>query len=238
MNLLRIKEYKNVSCPVCNEQRMARKDSLKKSSGTCGSCQSKLNSKKNRPNRKTGKYENCLNCNQSFWLYRHLFDQKKYCSKSCADAAKTTYQKEIRSCKSCNGFFLFSMKPNSNSSGNYCSLSCRNKGYLREGFKKNRSGWKRIRNEFIKNGNDFCSNCAIPDKIQVHHLIPYRISKNNHDMNLVSLCAKCHSKIEHLTWKIEQRHREKMEDYIAIIAAQLEEKWHIIKGNQIANQVC
>jgi 5-methylcytosine-specific restriction endonuclease McrA len=46
--------------------------------------------------------------------------------------------------------------------------------------------------------------CSSTDRIQVHHIDPYRYSKSHALSNLMTLCRRCHSKEE---LKINQRSR-------------------------------
>ena len=70
------------------------------------------------------------------------------------------------------------------------------------------SRWKKIKIQVYKRDNYFCQNCGVKcvngkhkDKkrlIQCHHIIPWRISKDDSLKNLITFCLSCHSKIE---WK-------------------------------------
>jgi len=41
-----------------------------------------------------------------------------------------------------------------------------------------------------------CKKCSAKGDIQCHHIIPYRISKNDDISNLVTLCRSCHRKAD------------------------------------------
>ena len=53
-------------------------------------------------------------------------------------------------------------------------------------------GWKRRSKEIRKRDNNTCQGCGSRGNLQVHHIIPYRISKDNSDKNLITLCNHCH----------------------------------------------
>lgn len=55
--------------------------------------------------------------------------------------------------------------------------------------------WTKIRKEIYKRDNWTCKECSCKDrKLHCHHIIPYRISKDDSFDNLVTLCNKCHAK--------------------------------------------
>ena len=62
--------------------------------------------------------------------------------------------------------------------------------------------WQRLSKKIIKRDNFICQSCGtslIKNKPNVHHIIPFSISKDNSESNLVSLCIPCHISIEHFT---------------------------------------
>ena len=57
--------------------------------------------------------------------------------------------------------------------------------------------WKQIRIKIWKRDDFTCQRCGNGwDQIVAHHIIPYRISKDNSFNNLITLCRKCHGKVE------------------------------------------
>lgn len=57
--------------------------------------------------------------------------------------------------------------------------------------------WKTIRRLAVERDGAKCALCGSTDRIQVHHIVPYRYS-HSHDLeNLVTLCRSCHSKEEY-----------------------------------------
>jgi hypothetical protein len=61
--------------------------------------------------------------------------------------------------------------------------------------------WKRIRLRIYKRDNWTCQHChkhcSKKGEIQCHHIIPYKISKDDSDENLITLCRNCHKKEEY-----------------------------------------
>lgn len=60
--------------------------------------------------------------------------------------------------------------------------------------------WQELRLKVYKRDKWICQicnvHCSKKNKIQCHHIVPYRISQDNSIENLITLCAKCHKKEE------------------------------------------
>ena len=60
-----------------------------------------------------------------------------------------------------------------------------------------RTYWKRIRNKILKRDKYTCRRCNKKTiSLHVHHIIPYRINKDDNPQNLITLCQACHAKTE------------------------------------------
>lgn len=61
-----------------------------------------------------------------------------------------------------------------------------------------RASWKEIRNKVYKRDNWHCQICGkhCYKDIQCHHIIAWRISKNDSLDNLITVCLKCHRKLD------------------------------------------
>lgn len=55
--------------------------------------------------------------------------------------------------------------------------------------------WRKLRESIIERDKQ-CVNCGSETSLCVHHITPYRESKDNSPSNLVTLCKKCHIKID------------------------------------------
>ncbi len=53
------------------------------------------------------------------------------------------------------------------------------------------------------NKTPFCGRCGTVKELQVHHIIPFRITFDNSQSNLIPLCVKCHKTVECVTNEIE-----------------------------------
>ena len=67
--------------------------------------------------------------------------------------------------------------------------------------KERQAGWYPIRNRIIKRDSGKCVFCESAEKIEVHHLIPYRESRKHQEDELVTLCDLCHKVFSsHALW--------------------------------------
>jgi len=55
--------------------------------------------------------------------------------------------------------------------------------------------WEEIRIKILKRDNSKCRECGKPAK-DVHHITPFRISYDDREENLVTLCKSCHKKAD------------------------------------------
>lgn len=56
--------------------------------------------------------------------------------------------------------------------------------------------WRKKAQEARIRDNFTCQNCGKKPSISVHHIVPWRISKDDRLTNLITLCPSCHMKIE------------------------------------------
>lgn len=119
--------------------------------------------------------------------------RQTYCCRACRRAAVML----DRCCSQCSGNFQIyrsTLSGNTNSSGRFCSRSCYDLWLCRTGRVTGRgSQWGSARREAILR-NPFCAICASVRRLEVHHIIPFRISRDNRQENLIPLC-KVHHKI-------------------------------------------
>ena len=238
---VRNRSRKIAACEWCGQTRSIRADS---NATHCRSCNARKAAKPGvpRPNRVLGKETKCEFCRKAY--YRHKSEySRKFCSASCANESKRVHSVQTKSCKQCGTDFEFSDKPSSNSAGVYCSLKCRNISYLgmRHGkparnTKTHRPGWASISRRFRK-FNDFCSCCGqMQKRLAVHHVDPYWRSKNNETSNLVTLCPKCHGRLETLSEKIAVLPAIQRQIAVAFIQSELNDLWHLHRGRRILSE--
>lgn len=56
--------------------------------------------------------------------------------------------------------------------------------------------WRQKREEILERDNYKCRKCSSRNKVNVHHIIPYRISFDDSSQNLISMCNDCHLILE------------------------------------------
>lgn len=126
-----------------------------------------------------------------------------FCSVKCKKEKQTV----IKHCMQCGYEFLIRRSIDngkSNSNGHFCSRDCYEKFLCHNGRTTGRgSQWNKTRKEVLIN-QPFCALCATTKRLQVHHIIPFRITHDNNKNNLIALCLKHHKFVEYETVKILQ----------------------------------
>ncbi len=62
--------------------------------------------------------------------------------------------------------------------------------------------WNTIRKRVYQRDGLKCVLCGKKGKLHAHHVVPLMVSKDNSLSNLVSVCSKCHRKLEEVGFKI------------------------------------
>jgi hypothetical protein len=163
-----------------------------------------------------------------------LFDNNKYCSNKCYRSnlsginnpmyGKSSYNKGVFTkrlqsiCKSCGKTFHYHK---SVSKGLFCSPKCfgeGNRGYANVNYigagKYNRgSNWNNIRKDIRARDKYVCMKCGMSNEecllefgceLHIHHIVPYRLTKDNSSNNLISLCPVCHIEAD---WLIRKKNK-------------------------------
>lgn len=157
---------------------------------------------------KTGIYKNCKNCGEKFYVTKHKIETAKFCSQSCYLSNRWPESRYIkRYCLICNTAFKCFASDHQTTCGEICRIKRKseaNRGansHLWRGGKMApyNGEWRSKRKEALRRDGYKCTICNSVDRVQVHHIIPYRYSKSHDLSNLTSLCRSCHSKEE---WKV------------------------------------
>lgn len=127
------------------------------------------------------------------------------CGRAYGGANNSARARVLRNCKACGLAFTMPrslLAGRSNASGNFCSRPCYN-SWLRGVGVRHRCGavWRRRARE-VKAANPFCAWCGTRHRLQVHHIVPERLTHDDTDENLIPLCAKHHRWIETMTVEI------------------------------------
>lgn len=204
-----------LSCPTCNKKdfeteramkihhKLAHNESIALKESKCSECGSKF---KYYPSEKEGKYcEECVKNSEVNWGVQKLFKEDNPMWKG---GEKKT------NCAYCNKDISVKRWLYNSTVHNYCSKDCQfnHKSELSTKSKKNSESinkygknWRKARRKCLERDNYTCQMCGItkqelsqnPD---VHHIRPIRKFDNPEDAhfveNLISLCRKCHKKIE------------------------------------------
>jgi hypothetical protein len=161
------------------------------------------------------KYE-CQICNKEFLRWPGEVERKDrkgliFCSKDCQNIWQKRNQ-EIRKCTNCGNNVLISSKQRRDLEHSFCSRDCLYKWNRRENHPRWHGGysseygrgWKEQRRLTLER-DKCCKNCGREDNLDIHHIIPYQLSKSNKLDNLLALCKSCHSSIGNTYWKLENR---------------------------------
>jgi hypothetical protein len=228
-------KYRLVVCQECGEERYVRQDSNPLS---CQRCSSVKGGQAQKPTMQKAYTEACLHCGRAFTTNPSAAG--KYCSKKCADDHRTRYPSVQRICVYCGDPFMHKPRPHSNSNGTYCCLKCRNLDYRQiwrgnriEGRLEPRQEWNRIRRDYVRDHNDFCGICGCRGRLEVHHIIAYRVSQDNSSGNLVTLCHRHHLAFQKVTDMMAAWDMKDQQKVRAILQAHLEDRWHILMGGKL-----
>lgn len=170
----------------CGRQKEIRLDALRSGKTTCCGCQT------------AGVRIPCKNCGKQMLAC----NKNTFCSKKCRFEAKHTE----RTCLKCGKNFkvrFSAVSEKTNASGNYCSRGCYNDSMVKDPHGDSHSmprgsRWNKIRKETLRR-LPFCVLCGRKSALQVHHIIPYRLTKDNDASNLVTVCRTHHYQVEKYT---------------------------------------
>jgi len=186
---------KDSLCEDCGTEFTSRKDI---SSKVCRRCGASRGGKAMLGRYRTPRTE-CKTC-------RALIPANKgytYCSVECRKIGV----RETRECKYCKGtfeVFKSALSEATNTSGNFCSRSCYERYLCRTDRVTGRgSQWNKTRKEVLRHF-PFCALCGTTRNLQVHHIIPFRLTHDNSLKNLIPLCTKHHKVVESLLVSTEE----------------------------------
>lgn len=158
----------------------------------------------------------CETCKKVFYVLKSAMSEKtnssgRYCSRSCYGKAlalvtgeKSQRYRSVKvPCGYCGKELL--RIPSKLNRTPFCSIDCRSKFHslafsgennpMWRGGIISRNGFNAVRKKYFS-GVQFCALCGTTKKIHIHHIIPYRVSKDNSIKNLIPLCVSCHRKVE------------------------------------------
>lgn len=185
---------KDCICQDCGAEFTVRKDT---NPVICRRCVSSRGGKSNL-GRVTAKTKPCRHCGSQIRASK----KDVFCSLECREANL----KDRRECKYCKTAFTVrksAIGPSTNASGNFCSRPCYEKWMCNTQRVTGRgSQWLKARTE-AKRRHPFCALCGTTKNLQVHHVVPFRMTFDNSQSNLIPLCVKHHKIVETITHDIE-----------------------------------
>lgn len=233
----RTRQRVEVTCPGCGKARIVRSNSFRESPPRCRACASRL---PRRQRKKNGSTIPCALCRTPFYRYPSE-TTKRFCSHECASRGKKRYRPEARTCRTCGAGFDYTPKPRSNTSGHYCSLRCRDTGYLgvvhgapSKKAKSERRGWRSRRNRFLREGHDFCAVCGVREPLHVHHIEGYRNTRFDDLRTVVTVCPRHHALLEKWTKCIVKLEPVRRRHAALVILGCLGDSWAFHSGRALA----
>lgn len=190
---------KDVICGDCGTEFTVRKDTRPEVCRRCaGSRGGRSHASKPISERWREGVSHCAHCKKP--IRKSL--GHTYCSVGCRKESSRI----SRTCKQCKTEFKVyrsALSGKTNASGNFCKRPCYEQWLCQTDRVKGRgSRWRSIRNDAVRR-QPFCAMCGRAKRLQVHHIVPYRLTRDNRQVNLVPLCAKHHKFVESITNNLE-----------------------------------
>lgn len=177
-------------CRDCGKMELVRSDNRSLRCRWCASSKNGKSGRQSRYSKNPPPLIQCAHCRKD--VYASKF--QKFCSMVCLRAANSVE----RTCKKCKKVFRVANSVVSgltNSSGNFCCRPCYDQ-WLYKGAGMDRGPyWTAARREAIRR-NPFCALCGTLKNLHVHHIIPYRLTQDNRQENLLPLCRRHHKIVE------------------------------------------
>ena len=158
----------------------------------------------------------CKWCNKEFETTpsRRIYENK-FCCISHQISWRNTQNVKVRTtrkCTNCGNDIIINCNQRLNASHHFCNKKCEmewrcgsNHPRWHGGYSHDYGrGWDEQRRLVIER-DKHCKNCGRENNLDVHHIIPFQLSKSNKLDNLITLCKSCHSSIGNTYWKLENR---------------------------------
>lgn len=179
---------------------------------------------KNHPNYKQDETITCEECGDEFDVTPSRADKATYCSESCMGSAyegREPFNERVESieteCAQCGESLKRKPWWYNQVKRCFCSPECNNtwisenlrgenhprwEPNLDRDYGKN---WDKIRAKVVARDSGECWTCGLPNgahrvaynqSLHAHHVFPNNDGGENHQRNLITLCAVCHRKLE------------------------------------------
>jgi DNA-directed RNA polymerase subunit RPC12/RpoP len=186
------------ACTECGKVEEVRSDNA---ATRCRACGWRSALMKGHGTRSAGlNRETCQHCGTGFPAPPS--SRQKYCCLACRRAAQSVK----RTCATCGSAFRIPrsiLSGRTNASGRFCSRPCYERHLCRTPRIGGRgSRWKTIRKEALRR-TPLCAFCGSTRHLQVHHIIPVRLTRDNSPTKLIPLCRACHKRVETVFHDVE-----------------------------------
>lgn len=197
-----LKPHKNGAkervCQSCGVMELVRKDNT---ATRCRRCSAAASGRLGRAARRKKRIvRSCAGCHVR--IETNQSSNRKFCSVACRSSAA----REQRQCWHCQQAFQVlrsAVSGKTNASGHFCSRPCYDAWLCKPDRIRGRgSRWHHVRQQVIRTC-PFCAWCGTRRSIQIHHIVPFRLTRDNSPQNLIPLCVKCHKRIEWVTVALE-----------------------------------
>lgn len=199
------------NCEICGNEFTTVPSKIKKGHGRfCShSCSTTWRNNK-REYKRTEETRKCAICGSTFRCHPNRTWQA--CSRKCGRTLKSINGRAWIKCAYC-GKDMF-VPRSRNEKHEFCCRKCyllwkeresmgeKNRnwkgGSSSDGCRRvNTQAWKRLRKQVLDVCGNKCALCGRSDKpLSIHHIVPYRICREDKIENLVPMCRSCHSFVD------------------------------------------
>lgn len=151
--------------------------------------------KANWRNLTTYEARTCTHCGVEFPFYKPLNGSRPGQGRFCSLACKSASRRKVVRCATCaTDFEVWRC-----SKRKYCSLECAgritSKTLTHGPHVYGSRSWAAIRQTVIERDGYCCQRCRATTRLIVHHIVPFKVSRDNSYENLVTVCRGCHAAI-------------------------------------------
>lgn len=70
--------------------------------------------------------------------------------------------------------------------------------WKRDPYRIHTTAWRALRKQVLARDGNVCVHCGSTTRLTVHHIVPWGVSQNDDNVNLMTLCGVCHYIVETL----------------------------------------
>lgn len=200
--MAKLRQHRIRVCRECERTESVRRDNR---SDRCKSCAARESGAKGLATIRARRIlATCIHCGFRYQISSSAarLARPRYCSRACRSQAVRI----ARICQTCGeGFEVLrsALSGRTNARGKFCCRRCYEQHLCRtERVSGRGSRWRVHRREAIRKA-PFCALCGRLRKLEVHHIIPFRLTHDNTQTNLIPLCKSCHKRTENIFLEVE-----------------------------------